>query len=105
MGLQSFLIPLIITAASFIAAWIINLILGILIKKAEKTGIKLDDIILHAVGRPLYILIIVAGLYYAVHQTPYLADFITQKDADYLQEIHPHHFRDVDNSLFYEKDN
>jgi len=84
MGLQPFLIPLVILAASFIAAWIINLILGILIKKAEKTGTKLDDIILHALGRPLYILIIVAGLYYAVHQTPYLADFITQKDADYL---------------------
>ncbi|MCZ7362107.1 MAG: mechanosensitive ion channel [Candidatus Methanoperedens sp.] len=84
MGLQPFLNPLIIVAASFIAARIINLILGILIKKAEKTGTKLDDIILHALGRPLYILIIVAGLYYAVLQTPYLGDFITQKDADYL---------------------
>ncbi|CAG0981027.1 MAG: mechanosensitive ion channel [Candidatus Methanoperedens sp.] len=84
MGLQPFLIPLIIIAASFIAARIINLILQIMIKKAEKTDTKLDDIILYALGRPLSILIIVAGLYYAVLQTPYLADLITQKDADYL---------------------
>lgn len=83
MGLQPFLIPLIILATSFIAAKTINLILEILIKKAEKTNTKLDDIILHTLGRPLYILIIVAGLYYAVHQTPYLVDLITQKDADY----------------------
>jgi small-conductance mechanosensitive channel len=82
MGLQPFLIPLIILAASFIAAKTINLILEILIKKTEKTDTKIDDIILHALGRPLYILIIAAGLYYAVLQSPYLADLIDKTLLD-----------------------
>jgi small-conductance mechanosensitive channel len=54
-----------------------------LTKKAEKTGTKIDDIILHAIGRPLYILVIVAGLYYAIHQTPYLGDLINKFDEGY----------------------
>ncbi|MCZ7397025.1 MAG: mechanosensitive ion channel [Candidatus Methanoperedens sp.] len=43
MGLQPFLNPLIIVAASFIAARIINLILGILIKKAASIKGQMND--------------------------------------------------------------
>ncbi len=83
MELQPFLIPLIILGISFLAANVINQILKILAKKAENTGTKIDDIILHAIGRPLYILVIVAGFYYAIHQTPYLGEFINKLDEGY----------------------
>lgn len=66
-----------------LAAAVINLILKILLKKAENTGTKLDDIILHAIGKPLYILVLVAGLYYAVHETPYLREMMSDFDGDY----------------------
>ncbi|HEY9206011.1 MAG TPA: mechanosensitive ion channel domain-containing protein [Candidatus Methanoperedens sp.] len=84
MELTPFLRPVLIIAASLIVAAVINVVLKILIKKAEKTGTKLDDIILHAIGRPLYILVIVVGVYYAIHQTPYLGDMINQFDKDNL---------------------
>ncbi|NJD77748.1 MAG: mechanosensitive ion channel [Candidatus Methanoperedens sp.] len=80
MELTPFLRPAAILAASLILAAIINIVLKILTKKAEKTGTKLDDIILHAIGKPLYMLVIVAGIYYAAHQTPYLGDMINQLD-------------------------
>lgn len=80
MEIQPFLNPVIIISASLILAAGINLVLKLLIKKAEKTGTKIDDIILHAIGRPLYILIIVAGFYYAIHQTPYLGEMINKFD-------------------------
>ncbi len=83
MEIKPFLIPVIILGASLIAASVINLSLRILTKKAEKTGTKLDDIILHTIGRPLYILVIVAGLYYAIHATPYLGDMINRFDEGY----------------------
>jgi small-conductance mechanosensitive channel len=83
MDIPPFLVPVITLAVSFIIANVINLILKILTKKAEKTGTKIDDIILHAIGRPLYILVIVAGIYYAIHQTPYLADLIDKFDEGY----------------------
>ncbi len=84
MELTPFLRPALILAASLIVAAVINLVLKILIKKAEKTNTKIDDIILHALGRPLYILVIVVGVYYAIHQTPYLGDMINQFDKDNL---------------------
>ncbi len=84
MELAPFLRPAAILAASLIVAAVINIVLKILIKKAEKTGTKLDDIILHAIGRPLYILVIVVGIYYAIHQTPYLGEMINQFDKDNL---------------------
>jgi small-conductance mechanosensitive channel len=83
MEIPPFLVPVITLAVSFIIATIINQILKILTKKAEKTGTKIDDIILHAIGRPLYILVIVTGLYYAIHQTPYLGDLINKFDEGY----------------------
>lgn len=75
--------PFLIIGASLLLAAVINLILKILIKKAEKTGTKIDDIILLAIGRPLYILVIVAGIYYAIHETPYLGEIINNFDGDY----------------------
>ena len=84
MELASFLRPVIILSASLIMAAAINLVLKVLIKRAEKTGTKIDDIILHAIGKPLYILVLVAGLYYAVHETPYLGDMINQFDKEYV---------------------
>ncbi len=75
--------PFLIIGASLIAAAVINLILKILLKKAEKTGSKLDDIIIHAVGRPLYIMVLVGGLYYAVHETPYIGEMINSFDGDF----------------------
>lgn len=83
MEIPSFLIPILILTASLLIAAGINLILKLLIKKAARTGTKIDDIVLHAIGRPLYILIIVAGVYYAVHQTPYLGEIINKFDEDY----------------------
>ncbi len=83
MEIPPFLMPVITLGISFIAANVINQILKILAKKAEKTGTKIDDIILHAIGRPLYILVIVAGFYYAIHQTPYLGDWINKFDEGY----------------------
>lgn len=83
MEIPTLLQPLIILSISLIIAAAINVILKILIRKAEKTNTKLDDIILHAIGRPIYILVIVAGIYYATHLTPFLADQINRYDAGY----------------------
>ena len=83
MEIPALLKPLITLGISLIIAVAINVTLKVLIKKAEETDTKLDDIILHAIGRPLYILVIVAGIYYAVHQTPFLADLINSYDQGY----------------------
>src|SRR5659263_671414 len=83
MEIPSLFMPLITLSASLIIAGAISVIIKILQKRAEKTNTKLDDIILHAIGRPLYILVIVAGIYFAIHQTPYLADLMNKSDQDY----------------------
>ncbi len=83
MEIQDFLLPLITLTLSFVIANVTNFTLKKLRKKAEKTETKLDDIILHALGKPLYVLILVAGIYYAIHQTPYLVELINQSDANY----------------------
>ncbi len=83
MQIQNFILPLIILASGFVIANILNFVLEILRKKAEATETKLDDIILHALGKPLYILIIVIGVYYAIHRTPYLGDLINSFDEGY----------------------
>ena len=83
MDYTPYLRPIFIIGASLLLAAVINLILKILLKKAEKTGTKIDDIILLAIGRPLYILVIVAGIYYAIHETPYLGEIINNFDGDY----------------------
>lgn len=83
MEFPTFLLPLITLSASLIIAVAISIILKILQKKAEKTNTKIDDIILHTIGRPLYILVIVAGIYYAIHQTPFLAALINRFDQGY----------------------
>jgi len=83
MEIQTLIKPLITMGISLIIALAINVGLKILMKKAEKTNTKIDDIILHAIGKPLYILVIVAGIYYAIHQTPYLADMINSYDDGY----------------------
>jgi len=80
MEIQILIKPLITLGITLIIAVAINVILKILMKKAEKTNTKIDDIILHAIGRPLYILVIIAGIYYAIQQTPYLADIINTYD-------------------------
>jgi MscS family membrane protein len=83
MDYTPYLRPILIIGASLLLAAVINLIIKILIKKAENTGTKIDDIILLAIGKPLYILVIVAGLYYAIHETPYLGEIINNIDGDY----------------------
>ena len=83
MELKDILPPLITLMLSFAAASAVSFILVRLRQRAAKTDTKLDDIILHSLGKPLYMLILVAGIYYAVHQTPYLIDLINQKDANY----------------------
>jgi small-conductance mechanosensitive channel len=83
MDYTPYIRPVLIISASLITAAVINLILKILLKKAEKTGTKLDDIILHAIGKPLFIMVLVAGLYYAVHETPYIGEMINRFDGDY----------------------
>ncbi|MDD5473234.1 MAG: mechanosensitive ion channel [Candidatus Methanoperedens sp.] len=83
MEIKDILLPLITLVLSFVIANILNFVFEKLRKKAETTETKLDDIILHAIGRPVYILVIVAGLYYAIHQTPYLGDFINKFDEGY----------------------
>lgn len=83
MDYTPYLRPFLIIGASLLLAAVINLILKILLKKAESTGTRIDDIILHAIGRPLYILVIVAGIYYAIHETPYLREIINNFDGDY----------------------
>ncbi len=75
--------PVLTLSASLILAGAINLFLKILIKKADKTDTKIDDIILHAIGKPLYLLVIVAGIYYAAHQTPGLDELINRYDEGY----------------------
>jgi MscS family membrane protein len=83
MEIQGFLPPLITLTLSFVIANITNFTLKKLRQRAERTETKLDDIILNALGKPLYILILVAGIYYAIHQTPYLVELMNQKDANY----------------------
>lgn len=83
MDYAPYIRPVLIIGASLLAAAAINLIIKILLKKAESTGTRIDDIILHAIGRPLYIMIIIAGIYYASHATPYLAEMIDKFDGDY----------------------
>lgn len=76
--------PILIICASLLIAVAINLIFKRLMKRAENTGTKLDDIILLAIGRPLYIMVLVAGIYYAVHETPYLGEIMNSYDKDYM---------------------
>lgn len=76
--------PILIICASLLIAAGINLIFKRLLKRAENTGTKLDDIILLAIGRPLYIMVLVAGIYYAVHETPYLGEIMNSFDKDYM---------------------
>jgi small-conductance mechanosensitive channel len=83
MEIQTLIKPLITLGITLIVALAINVILKILLKKAENTNTKIDDIILHAIGKPLYILVIVAGLYYAIHQNPYLDTMISMYDEGY----------------------
>ncbi|MDP2765875.1 MAG: hypothetical protein Q8O41_00245 [Candidatus Methanoperedens sp.] len=83
MELHELILPLITLTSSFVIANILNLVLEKLRRRAETTETKLDDIILHAIGRLLYILVIVAGLYYAIHQTPYLGELINRFDEGY----------------------
>ena len=83
MEIQVYLRPLIILVISFVIAGLLNFILVKLQKRAEKTQTKLDDILLHALSRPLFILVIVIGLYYAIHETPYLGDAINKFDEGF----------------------
>ncbi|MCZ7403404.1 MAG: mechanosensitive ion channel [Candidatus Methanoperedens sp.] len=83
MSIQDFILPLIILTSGFVIANILNFVLETLRKKAETTETKLDDILIHALGRPLYILVIVIGIYYAIHETPYLGDMINRFDDGY----------------------
>ncbi|MCZ7372447.1 MAG: mechanosensitive ion channel [Candidatus Methanoperedens sp.] len=83
MELRAFLVPLIIIVSSIIIAYALYYILEKLRKRAEKTDTKLDDILLHSLSRPVFILVIVIGFYYAIHQTPYLVDKINSYDGDY----------------------
>ncbi len=83
MEIRDFLPPLIILTLSFMIANFASFALKKLRQRAEKSETKLDDIVLHALGKPLYVLILVAGIYYAIHQTPYLVELMNQKDADY----------------------
>lgn len=87
MEIPAVLIPLITLGVSLIIAVAISVIIKILQKKAEKTNTKIDDIILHTIGRPLYILVIVAGIYYAIHQTPFFADLINRYDMGYKYRV------------------
>lgn len=75
--------PLVILGIALIIALAINVIIKILMKRAEKTNTKIDDIILHSIGKPIYILVIVSGIYFAAQQTPYLADIIYKYDEGY----------------------
>lgn len=84
MEIPPLLKPLITISIALIAAGVFSVLLKILKRKAEKTNTKIDDIILHAIGTPIYILFIVGGFYYAVHQTPYFADRINTFDKDYI---------------------
>lgn len=83
MDYTPYIRPILIIGASLLAAAGANLIIKILLKKAENTGTRIDDIILLAIGRPLYIMVIVAGIYYAVHETPYLGAMMNEIDGDY----------------------
>lgn len=83
MQIKDFILPLITLTSGFVIAIIINFVIQKLRKRAEKTDTKLDDILLHALGRPLYIMVIVIGIYYAIHQTPYLGDMINSFDEGY----------------------
>lgn len=87
MDYTPYIRPVLIFGASLLAAAVINLIIKILLKKAENTGTRIDDIILHAIGRPLYIMVIVAGIYYASHETPYLSEMIDKFDGDYRYRL------------------
>lgn len=83
MELSAFLVPLIIIVSSIIIAFASNYILEKLRKRAEKTDTKLDDILFHSLSRPVFVLIIVIGFYYAIHETPYLVDKINSYDGDF----------------------
>ncbi len=83
MEIKGLLLPLITLTLSFVIANTLNFVFEKLRKRAEITDTKLDDIILHAIGRPVYILVIITGLYYAIHQTPYLGDLINKFDEGY----------------------
>jgi len=80
---MNYTLPVIIIIESILAAYFVNIIIGILIKYAEKTSTKLDDLILHAMRKPICILILVVGIYYALHNTPDIAEIIDRYDQDY----------------------
>lgn len=84
MDYTPYIPPVLIIGASLLVAAAIKLIFKWLLKRAENTGTRLDDIILNAIGRPLNIMMLVAGIYYAVHETPYLGEIMNSYDKDYL---------------------
>ena len=76
------LTPLIIITATLLATILFKITISILKKYAEKTTNTVDDAVLDSIERPLKILILVSGFYYAIHKTPVLVDFINSYDAD-----------------------
>lgn len=79
---MDFIKPIIIITVSLFLAYLAKIIINFLIKQAEKTSTQLDDLILQAMKRPVYILIITVGIYYALHNTPGIAETINNYDQD-----------------------
>ncbi|WP_321508605.1 mechanosensitive ion channel family protein [uncultured Methanoregula sp.] len=59
---------LLFIAAGIIAAILVHLLFTFLIKKAEQTETKMDDLIVHSLGAPLVMLAFFVPLYYAIQK-------------------------------------
>ncbi|HIH43976.1 MAG TPA: mechanosensitive ion channel [Candidatus Methanoperedenaceae archaeon] len=75
---------LVIVAASVLLAFIVRFLIGRLSAMAAGTESRLDDILLASIRRPLFLLIIAVGVYYAIHILPELQSLIELYDRDFL---------------------
>ena len=80
---MNFLFPFLIIALTILVAMLFKFVMSILKKYAKRNPNKINDAIIDAIERPLRILILVVGGYYAVLNTLVLANLVNTYDAGF----------------------
>ncbi len=77
------LAPLIILFITIVLLIIVKFILSKLRKLVESTKTSFDDVLLDAIEKPLLVLIGVFGLYFVLHNVPFIADLMESADGNF----------------------
>ena len=67
VDIKSLIIPLIVIVGSFTAAYMVSFLVGLFSRFTNRTKITLDDEILNAIKGPVRLIVILAGIFYAVY--------------------------------------